>query len=83
MIFLFIKFPKDKVNKVYNREGLYGVDKLIFDPLNHIPENTLSVGSINPSSDGKKLLIAYSAKRIGSSDIKRLPLSDSLFWLNY
>jgi len=58
--FYFIKFPEDKVSKVYYREGLYGVDKLLFDPLNHIPGKTLSVRSINPSSDGKKLLIAYS-----------------------
>ncbi len=58
--FYQIKSPDEQVSKVYFREGLNGADQLLFNPLTFIDGKILSIGSINPSSDGKKLLISYS-----------------------
>ena len=52
--------PGEKISKVYYRENISGEDQLLFDPLAFISGKTLSVESIIPSYDGKKLLIAYS-----------------------
>jgi len=52
--------PNDNVSKAYYREKIEGKDILLFDPLTFIAGKTLMIESINPSYDGKKLLIAYS-----------------------
>ena len=74
----------EKVSKVYYRENIKGEDKLLFDPMTFIPGKTLSVESIAPSYDGKKLLIGYaeegaeiSTLRVMDVDSKKL-LSDSI-----
>jgi prolyl oligopeptidase len=53
------RMPGEKVSKVYYRESVNGADQLLFDPLTFIAGKTLSVESIIPSYDGKKLLIGY------------------------
>lgn len=58
--FYQIKSPDEQVSRVYFREGLNGADQLLFNPLTFIDGKIVSVGSIKPSSDGKKLLISYS-----------------------
>ena len=52
--------PGENVGKVYYRENLNGEDQLLFDPMSFIAGKTLTVESIVPSLDGKKLLIGYS-----------------------
>ena len=78
------RIPGEKVSKVYYRENIKGEDKLLFDPMTFIPGKTLSVESIAPSYDGKKLLIGYaeegaeiSTLRVMDVDSKKL-LSDSI-----
>ena len=78
------RMPGEKVSKVYYRENIKGEDKLLFDPMTFIPGKTLSVESIAPSYDGKKLLIGYaeegaeiSTLRVMDVDSKKL-LSDSI-----
>ncbi len=51
--------PDEIVSKVYYRETINSDDQLLFDPMTFIPGKILSVGSIMPSYDGKKLLIGY------------------------
>ncbi len=58
-IFFKKRMPGEKVSKVYYRESVNAADKLLFDPLTFIAGKTLSVESITPSYDGKKLLIGY------------------------
>ena len=59
-IFYQKRIPGEKVSKVYFREGMTGEEQLLFDPMTFIAGKTLSVQSIVPSYDAKKLLIAYS-----------------------
>ena len=78
------RMPGEKMSKVYYRENLKGEDKLLFDPLTFIPGKTLSVESITPSYDGKKLLIGYSEEGAEISTIRVMDvgtkklLSDSI-----
>jgi len=76
------KMPGEKVAKVYYREKSSSADVLLFDPLTFIAGKTLSVETMRPSYDGKKLLIGYaengaevSTLRIMDVDTKQL-LSD-------
>ncbi|MEO7049757.1 MAG: prolyl oligopeptidase family serine peptidase, partial [Ferruginibacter sp.] len=75
----------ESVSKVYYRQGKNGTEQLLFDPLNFIPGKTLSVQSITPSYDGKKLAIGYAEQgaelpvlRILDVDSKTF-LKDSLY----
>ena len=52
--------PNDYVSKVYYRESMDKEDILLFDPVTFIEGKTLSIESMKPSYDGKKLLIGYS-----------------------
>ncbi len=58
-IFYQKRMPGEKVSKVYFRENMDAPEQLLFDPLNYLEGKTLSVQSIAPSYDGKKLLIGY------------------------
>jgi prolyl oligopeptidase len=58
-IFYRKTMPEENVGKIYYREGMNGPEELLFDPTAFIPGKTLSVQSITPSHDGKKLAIAY------------------------
>ena len=60
--FLQKRTPGEKVSKVYYRENMNSPDILLFDPLTFMAGKTLSVQSVIPSYDGKKLLIGYTEK---------------------
>lgn len=75
----------ESVGKVYYREGKNGKEQLLFDPTTYITGKTLSVQSINPSYDGKKIAIGYAEQgaelptiKIMNVDSKKF-LKDSLF----
>ena len=75
----------ESVGKVYYRQGKNGTEQLLFDPTSFIPGKTLSVQSISPSYDGKKLAIGYAEQgaelpvlRILDVDSKKF-LKDSLY----
>jgi prolyl oligopeptidase len=77
--------PGESVGKIYYRQGLTGKEQLLFNPLTYIPGKTLSVQSISPSFDGKKLAIAYAEQgaelpviKIMDVDSKQF-LKDSLY----
>ncbi|HMS66950.1 MAG TPA: prolyl oligopeptidase family serine peptidase [Saprospiraceae bacterium] len=59
-IFYRKTIPGESVGKVYYRNGLYGEEILLFDPLAFEAGKTLSVSSIVPSHDGKYVGISYS-----------------------
>ncbi len=77
--------PGESVGKIYYRQGIGGQEQLLFDPLTYTPGKTLSVQSISPSYDGKKLAVAYAEQgaelpviKIMDVDSKRF-LKDSLY----
>lgn len=59
-IFYRKTMPGEKVGKLYFREGMYGDEQLLFDPLTYIPGKTLTIESAFPDYDGKRILISYS-----------------------
>lgn len=77
--------PGENVGKIYYRQGMNGTEHLLFDPASYIPGKTLSVESIFPSYDGKKLAIAYTEQGSEIATIKimdvdaRKFLKDSLY----
>ncbi len=82
--FFLKRTPAENVGKVYFRESLKGEDQILFDPMTFIPGKTLTIESITPSYDGKKLLIAYAEEgaeistiRVMNVDTKKL-LADSI-----
>ena len=58
-IFYQKRMPEEKVSKVYYRENIDAQEQLLFDPLTFVEGKTLSVQSLIPSYDGKKILIGY------------------------
>ena len=54
--------PGEAVGKLYYREGMSGAEQLLFDPTHYMSGKILTLQSILPSYDGKKIAIAYSAK---------------------
>ena len=71
--------PGENVGKVYYREGMNGAEQLLFDPTTYLSGKTLSVQSISPSFDGKKLAIAYSEKGAEVSVIKIMEVDKKQF----
>ncbi|MEO7562184.1 MAG: prolyl oligopeptidase family serine peptidase [Ferruginibacter sp.] len=71
--------PGENVGKIYYRQGVNGEEKLLFDPTVYIPGKTLSVQSISPSYDGKKLAIAYAEQGAEVSIIKVLDVDTKEF----
>ncbi len=69
----------ENVGKVFYREGMNGQEQLLFDPTSYIPGKTLSVQSIAPSFDGKKLAIAYANQGAEVSIIKILDVDTKQF----
>lgn len=78
-IFYQKTMPGEKVSKTYYREGINGVEQLLFDPLTFIPGKTLTVGQTSPSFDGKKLLIAYSENGAEVSTIRVMNVDTKKF----
>jgi len=71
--------PGENIGKIYYREGINGAEQLLFDPKTYAPGKTLSVQSISPSFDGKKLAIAYSEQGAEVSTIKILDVTTKKF----
>ena len=71
--------PGENVGKIYYRQGVNGEEKLLFDPTAYIPGKTLSVQSITPSYNGKKLAIAYAEQGAEVSIIKVLDVDTKQF----
>lgn len=71
--------PGEKVSKVYYRESLTDGDQLLFDPLTFISGKPLSVESIIPSYDGKKLLIGYAEQGAEISTLQVLDVDLKTF----
>ena len=84
-LFYLKTMPGENVGKIYFRQGVNGKEQLLFNPLTYIPGKTLSVQSISPSYDGKKLAIAYANQGAEVSVLKimdvdtRQFLKDSLY----
>ncbi|CAN5204591.1 prolyl oligopeptidase family serine peptidase [soil metagenome] len=72
-IFYKKTMPGENVAKLYYRDGLNGAEKLLFDPITFIPGKTLSVQSVLPSYDGKKIVIGYAE---GGAEISTLRIMD-------
>jgi prolyl oligopeptidase len=71
--------PGENVGKIYYRQGVDGAEQLLFDPVAYIPGKTLSVQSITPSYDGKKLAIAYAQQGAEVSVIKVMDVDSKQF----
>jgi prolyl oligopeptidase len=79
-IFYKKTMPGEIVAKVYYREGKNEKETLLFDPLTYIEGKTLSVESILPSYDGKKVAIAYSEGGKEVSTIKIMDVDKKQFY---
>ena len=73
------KTPGEKVAKVYYRENSNSPEVLLFNPLTFIAGKTLSVETIIPSYDGKKLLIGYSENGAEVSTLRILDVDTKQF----
>jgi prolyl oligopeptidase len=71
--------PGENVGKVYYREGMYGKEQLLFDPTTYIAGKKLTVQSILPSYDGKKIIISYSEGGAEISTIKVMDVATKTF----
>lgn len=60
LIFFRKTLPGESVGKLYYKEGMKGAEILLFDPLNQIKGEKLSMQEFIPSFDGKLVAIAYS-----------------------
>lgn len=78
-IFFKKRVPGEKVSKVYYRENMSGPDILLFNPLTFIAGKALSVESIIPSYDGKKLLIGYAEKGAEISTLQVMDVDSKKF----
>lgn len=59
-IFYRKTLPGESVGKLYYKQGITAKEVLLFDPLNHIKGQKLSMQEFVPSFDGKLVAIAYS-----------------------
>ncbi len=78
-IFYLKTMPGENVAKVYYRQGMDGKEILLFDPTTYIKGKTLSVQSVLPSYDGKKIIIAYSEGGAEISTIKVMNVDTKTF----
>ena len=78
---LFYKktMPGEKVAKLYYRQGMAGVEVLLFDPATYVKGKTLSIEGILPSYDGKKIIIWYSQSGAEISTIKVMNVDTKTF----
>jgi len=72
-IFYKKTMPGQSIGKIYYRQGLSGQEILLFDPTTFIKGKKLTVQSIDPSYDGKKIAIAYSQ---GGAEIATIIIED-------
>jgi prolyl oligopeptidase len=72
-IFYRKTMPGENVAKLYYREGMNGQEQLLFDPATYIKDKQLSIQSVLPSYDGKKVIISYST---GGAEISTIRVMD-------
>lgn len=78
-VFYLKTMPGENVGKVYFRQGMNGKEVLLFDPTTYIMGKTLSVQSILPSYDGKKIILSYSEGGAEVSTIKVMDVDTKTF----
>jgi prolyl oligopeptidase len=78
-IFYRKTMPGENVAKLYYREGMNGQEQLLFDPITYIKDKKLSIQSILPSYDGKKVIISYSAAGAEISTIRVMDVDTKTF----
>lgn len=71
--------PGEDVSKLYYREGYEGKEQLLFDPSTYIKGKKLSIQSVMPSFDGKKLLLGYAEAGAEVSTIKVMDVDTKTF----
>jgi prolyl oligopeptidase len=72
-IFYKKTMPGESAGKIYFREGMEGEEQLLFDPFMCTRGKTLTVESILPSYDGRKLIIAYAE---GGAEVTTIKVLD-------
>jgi prolyl oligopeptidase len=78
-VFYRKRMPGEKVGKLYYREGLTGTEVLLFDPITYIAGKTLTIESLLPSFDGKKVAISYSEQGAEVSHTKIMDVASKKF----
>jgi prolyl oligopeptidase len=78
-VFYRKRMPGEKVGKLYYREGLTGTEVLLFDPTTYIAGKTLTIESLLPSFDGKKVAISYSEQGAEVSHTKIMDVASKKF----
>ncbi len=78
-IFYRKTMPGENVSKLYYREGMSGKEQLLFDPTTYMKGKTLSIQSVLPSYDGKKIAISYSESGAEISTIKVMDVATKAF----
>ncbi len=78
---LFYKktMPGESVAKLYYRIGMEGKEELLFNPTTYIAGKTLSLQTLLPSLDGKKIAISYSESGAEISTIKVMDVDSKTF----
>jgi prolyl oligopeptidase len=71
--------PGEKVGKLYYRQGLNGVEQLLFDPSSYIKGKTITIEGFDPSYDAKKIAIAYSELGAEVSTVKIMDVDTKAF----
>jgi prolyl oligopeptidase len=78
-LFYHKTMPGESVSKIYYRQGIHGKEQLLFDPLTYIPGKTLTVQSMSPSYDGKRLAIGYAERGAELSVLKIMDVDSKKF----
>jgi prolyl oligopeptidase len=78
-LFYHKTMPGESVSKIYYRQGINGKEQLLFDPLTYIPGKTLTVQSMSPSYDGKRLAIGYAERGAELSVLKIMDVDSKKF----
>ena len=71
--------PGENVGKLYYKQGINGLESLLFDPKNYIKGKTLTLESALPSYDGKKIVIGYSEQGAEISTLKVMDVDTRKF----
>ena len=78
-IFYRKTLPGESVGKLYYKQGMVAKEVLLFDPLNHIHGQKLSMQEFIPSFDGKLVAISYSKQGAEVGTICIIDVSTNTF----
>jgi len=78
-IFYRKTMPGESVGKLYYRSSMIGKEVLLFDPLNYIKNEKLSLEGYLPSHDARLVAIAYSKQGAEISTIKIMDVATHKF----